>query len=74
MSKRDKTHKQGRDFPPIIVEELPVKPAPKKQKKPLDPEMAQRKIRALEKFLSDGDIDAKQFWTMKDRIIAAMVG
>jgi hypothetical protein len=50
-------------------------PKPKaKPKKPLDPEIASRKIRALKQFLDDGDIDMKQFWQMKQRVLDQMLG
>ena len=43
------------------------KPPAKKAKprKPLDPEMARRKINALLQFLDNGDITMPQFWEMK---------
>ena len=47
---------------------------PPKPKKPLDPEIASRKIRALKQFLDDGDIDMKQFWQMKQRVLDQMLG
>ena len=46
----------------------------KTKPKPLDPEMAARKVRALERFLADGDIDTRQFWAMKQSVLDQMLG
>jgi hypothetical protein len=43
------------------------------KKKPLCPEMARRKVLALEKFLADGDIDLKTYWRLKQRVLAEML-
>jgi hypothetical protein len=69
--------KHGIIATPLTADELKAlepKVPVKKVKKPVCPEMSQRKIKALDKFLSDGDINLKQYHTMKDRIIADMVG
>jgi hypothetical protein len=44
---------------------------PAKPKK-LSPAAARRHIEALEKFLADGDITLKQFWSLKSDALAAM--
>jgi hypothetical protein len=61
---------------PYTAEEI-AKRSPKppaKKIKLLCPEMAQRKIRALDKFLADGDITLSQFVWMKQRVIDQMMG
>ena len=57
----------------IVV--TPYEPPKKsKPKKSLCPEMAQRKIRALDKFLNDGDITLSEYWEMKQRVLDQMLG
>jgi hypothetical protein len=46
---------------------------PKPVRKRLDPEVAARKVRALERFLADGDIDTRQFWAMKQSVLDQML-
>jgi hypothetical protein len=70
MKKSTKQTKWG----PIVAEPIAPKQPEKKRKKPVCPEMTERKVRALQKFLDNGDIDTKTFWKIKDRLIAEMVG